>query len=272
METSLAKTGVGLTVRVMENVHPETAAMSRRALLKTLGLGAALAGLGRLQVTAAMPAGGNRISGSKGTTAQPFVLPKLGYAFDALEPHIDARTMEIHYTKHHQAYINNANKALAEHPELRDRTAEELLGNLDAVPADIRTAVRNNVGGHVNHSFFWRTIGPNGGGAPKGELAGAIQKTFGSVDAFKAQFEDAAGKRFGSGWAWLSVQDGKLKVHSSANQDSPLSEGARPVLGLDVWEHAYYLHYQNRRADYVKAFWNVANWDTANENFTRAMA
>jgi Fe-Mn family superoxide dismutase len=202
-------------------------------------------------------------------TAQPFTLPPLGYAFDALEPYIDARTMEIHYTKHHQAYINNANKALAEHADWQVKTGEEILHQLDAAPEAIRTTLRNNVGGHVNHSFFWRVIAPGGAREPAGKLRAGLEQAFGSVDAFKAKFADAAAKRFGSGWAWLSVKNGTLTVHSTANQDSPLSEGAQPVLGLDVWEHAYYLHYQNRRADYVNAFWKVVNWDTAAENFAR---
>jgi Fe-Mn family superoxide dismutase len=187
-----------------------------------------------------------------------------------LEPHIDQRTMEIHHTKHHQAYITNANKALADYPELKGKSAEEVLRNLTLVPEAIRTTVRNNAGGHVNHSFFWKTIGPKAGGSPAGELADAITKTFGTFEAFKAQFADAAMKRFGSGWGWLSVQGGALKIHSTANQDSPLSEGAVPLLGVDVWEHAYYLHYQNRRADYLTAFWNVVNWSQVAMNFKTA--
>ena len=202
---------------------------------------------------------------------QPFTLPKLGYAFDALEPHIDAKTMEIHYTKHHQAYITNANKALADHPELQKLSGPQILQSLGAMPEKIRTTLKNNVGGHVNHSFFWQVIRPNAGGAPTGELATAIAGTFGSVDKFKAAFTDAAMKRFGSGWAWLCVKGGVLAVQSSANQDSPLSDGAVPVLGLDVWEHAYYLHYQNRRADYVAAFWNVVNWTQVSANYTAAL-
>lgn len=203
---------------------------------------------------------------------QPFVLPKLAYAYDGLEPHIDARTMEIHYTKHHQAYITNANKALADHPDLQKLSAGEILKNLNAVPDEIRTTLRNNVGGHVNHSFFWQAIGPNAGGVPTGELGEAITRAFGSFDGLKKEFSDAAMKRFGSGWAWLSVKDGSLKIHSTANQDSPISDGATSVLGLDVWEHAYYLHYQNRRADYVAAFWNVVNWGQADTNYRAARA
>ncbi len=189
-----------------------------------------------------------------------FSLPALPYAYDALEPHIDARTMEIHHTKHHQAYINNANAAL-EGTEWANKTAEEVIANLSALPENIRGAVRNNAGGHANHSLFWTVLKGQGGGAPSGALADAIQKAFGSFDKFKEEFAAAATKRFGSGWAWLSSDKGKLIVESTANQDSPLMEGRTPLLGLDVWEHAYYLNYQNRRPDYIKAFWNVVNWD-----------
>ncbi|HSI09226.1 MAG: superoxide dismutase [Rariglobus sp.] len=203
-----------------------------------------------------------------GGTAQPFTLPKLGYAYDALEPHIDARTMEIHHSKHHQAYITNANKALAADPELLALSGETLITRLDRVPEPLRATLRNNVGGHLNHAFFWESLSPKGGGAPAGKLADAMTATFGSFDAFKTQFADAAMKRFGSGWAWLVVVDGKLVVNSTANQDSPLMSGQRPVLALDVWEHAYYLNYQNRRADYVAAFWKVVDWDAAERRFT----
>jgi len=190
-----------------------------------------------------------------------FKLPPLPYAYDALEPHIDARTMEIHHTKHHQAYIDNANAALEKHPNLASKSVEDLLRDLNAIPEDIRGVIRNHGGGHANHSLFW-TVLSVGGGKPSGELAAAIDKAFGGFDAFKTQFETAAKTRFGSGWAWLSVKkDGALAVSSTANQDSPLSEGMTPILGLDVWEHAYYLKYQNRRPDYVVAFWNVVNWD-----------
>ncbi|HWL14914.1 MAG TPA: superoxide dismutase [Opitutus sp.] len=252
-----------------------TAGISRRDALKTLGAGAALLGLGGLPFrgVAAESSGGTAMGrAAAGKTSQPFQLPKLGYSYGALEPHIDARTMEIHYAKHHQAYIDNANKALKDHPKLQSLSAEDILGDLNAVPESIRTTLRNNVGGHVNHTFFWKVIGPNGGGAPDAAVAGAIGKAFGSVDDFKKQFADAAMKRFGSGWAWLSVKNGALQVHSTANQDSPLSEGAIPLLGLDVWEHAYYLHYQNRRGDYVSAFWNVVNWKQVAENYRAAFA
>lgn len=201
----------------------------------------------------------------------PFTLPDLPYPHNALEPHIDARTMEIHHGKHHKAYIDNANAALEKHPALAARSVEDLLRDLNAVPEDIRTAIRNNAGGHANHSLFWTVMQPKGGGTPSGDLAAAIEKAFGGFDAFRAQFETAAKTRFGSGWAWLSVKkDGTLAVSSTANQDSPLSEGMLPILGLDVWEHAYYLNYQNRRPDYVAAFWNVVNWGEVEKRFKAA--
>jgi Fe-Mn family superoxide dismutase len=190
-----------------------------------------------------------------------YTLPALSYAYNALEPHIDARTMEIHHTKHHQAYINNVNNALKGKPDLESKTVETLISDLNAVPEEIRTVVRNNGGGHANHSFFWNIIGPNAGGNPKGRIAEAISKEFGSFDAFKEKFAAAAATRFGSGWAWLSFnKEGKLEISSTANQDSPIMEGKKPLLGIDVWEHAYYLNYQNRRPDYIAAFWNVVNW------------
>jgi Fe-Mn family superoxide dismutase len=201
-------------------------------------------------------------------------LPALGYALDALEPHIDARTMEIHHGKHHNAYVTNLNAALAGKADLEAKSAEALIADLAAVPEDIRTAVRNNGGGHVNHAFFWNLIAPGGAKAPSGELAAAIDKAFGSFDAFKEAFAKAGATRFGSGWAWLVKNaDGTLSVGSTANQDTPLMGKAvagiegKPVIALDVWEHAYYLHYQNRRPDYIAAFWNVVNWDVASANF-----
>ena len=198
-------------------------------------------------------------------------LPDLPYDYEALEPHIDAETMKIHHSKHHQGYVNNLNAALEKHPELADKSLEELLGDLDSVPEDIRTAVRNNGGGHANHSLFWPCMAPAAGQAPSGELADAIDSVFGSFDAFAEAFSKAAATRFGSGWAWLCVNgDGALVVTSTANQDNPVSEGLKPVLGLDVWEHAYYLNYQNRRPDYVKAWWNVVNWEQVSENFAAA--
>lgn len=199
-----------------------------------------------------------------------YSLPELPYAYDALEPHIDARTMEIHHTKHHQAYINNVNAAIEGKPELESKSVEELISDLSAVPENIRTAVRNNGGGHANHSLFWTVMGPGAGGNPSGELAEAINSTFGSFDNFKDEFAKAGATRFGSGWAWLSVDNGKLLVESTLNQDSPLSEGHTPILGLDVWEHAYYLNYQNRRPDYISAFWNVVNWNAVGERFAAA--
>lgn len=237
--------------------------VSRRDVLKTLGAGALLVGAG----------GGARLFASEpslsatGETVQPFALPKLGYAYDALEPHIDARTMEIHHGKHHQAYITNANRALAAYPELLALSGEALVSRLDRVPEPLRTTLRNNVGGHLNHAFFWESLSPKGGGAPAGALAKEIDATFGSFEKFQSVFADAAAKRFGSGWAWLVVANGKLTVNSTANQDSPLMSGERPLLGLDVWEHAYYLNYQNRRADYVKAFWNVVDWTVIGQRF-----
>ncbi|MEK4200136.1 superoxide dismutase [Cytobacillus sp. FSL K6-0265] len=194
-------------------------------------------------------------------------LPALPYANDALEPHIDAQTMEIHHDRHHATYVNNLNAALEGHDELASKSIEELIANLDAVPEDIRTAVRNNGGGHANHSLFWTLLSPNGGGAPTGDVAAAIEEAFGSYDAFKDQFAKAAAGRFGSGWAWLVSENGQLSITSTPNQDSPVMEGKTPILGLDVWEHAYYLRYQNKRPDYVQAFFNVVNWDEVNKLF-----
>jgi Fe-Mn family superoxide dismutase len=200
-----------------------------------------------------------------------FELPPLPYAENALEPHIDARTMSIHHDKHHAAYTNNLNAALEGHSDLAGKSIEALLGDLDAVPESIRTAVRNNGGGFANHNLFWEIMGPNAGGEPTGELASAIDDAFGGFAAFKEQFAKAAATRFGSGWAWLYVgQGGKLAVGSTPNQDTPLMEGNTPVLGLDVWEHAYYLNYQNRRPDYVSAWWNVVNWDAVAAKYRAA--
>ena len=196
-----------------------------------------------------------------------YTLPDLPYPKDALEPHIDAKTMEIHHDKHHAAYVNNLNAAIEKHPELGKSSAEELISNLKNVPEDIRAAVRNNGGGHVNHSMFWKLM-KKGGGKPAGDLGKAINESFGGFEQFQAKFEDAGIKRFGSGWTWLVLNSaGKLEIVSFANQDNPLMEGQRPILGCDVWEHAYYLKYQNRRADYLKAWWNVVNWDEAEKNY-----
>jgi len=200
----------------------------------------------------------------------PHELPKLPYAYDALEPHIDARTMEIHHTKHHQAYINNLNAALEKAPELKQKSLEDLLRGIQQVPEAIRTAVRNHGGGHANHTLFWQVMAPKAGGQPAGRLGEAIGKAFGGFDAFKEQFGAAAAGRFGSGWAWLVVKGGALSVESSANQDSPLMDGKTPILGLDVWEHAYYLHYQNRRPDYIAAWWNLVNSDEVSRRFEAA--
>ena len=197
-------------------------------------------------------------------------LPKLGYAYDALAPHIDARTMEIHLTKHHQAYVDNLNKALGGAPELAGKPVEDLLRGFAAVPDAIKTAVRNHGGGHANHSLFWEVMGPGGGGAPAGDLARAIDAAFGSFAAFQEKLAGAAVGQFGSGWGWLVVADGKLEVLARPNQDSPLAEGKTPILGVDVWEHAYYLKYQNRRPEYVEAWWNVVNWDLANDYYLAA--
>lgn len=198
-----------------------------------------------------------------------YTLPRLAYAFDALEPMIDTLTMEIHYTKHHQAYVDNLNKALIDYPDVANMRLEQLLANLDEVPEVIRTAVRNHGGGHFNHSLFWEIMRPGGGGEPTGRLLVEIEKNFGDFLKFKEQFSAAAMGRFGSGWAWLSRDvDGKLVIESTANQDTPLFEGKKPLLGLDVWEHAYYLKYQNKRKDYVDAWWRVVDWERVEENFT----
>jgi superoxide dismutase, Fe-Mn family len=200
-----------------------------------------------------------------------FSLPDLPYDYSALEPHIDARTMEIHHTKHHQTYVTNVNAALEKHPELNPGSVEELMRDFDRVPEDIKTAVRNNGGGHANHSLFWEIMGPNGGGEPSGELADAIRSAFGDFNSFKEKFANAGKGRFGSGWAWLVVgQGGNVEVTDTANQDSPLMNGQTPILGLDVWEHAYYLKYQNKRPDYIDAFWNVVNWDEVARRYSQA--
>ena len=200
-----------------------------------------------------------------------FTLPDLPYAHDALEPHIDTRTMQIHHGKHHQGYTNKLNAALEGHDDLQGQSIEDILRNIDRVPESIRGAVQNNGGGYANHSLFWTVMSPTGGGEPSGDLADAINDAFGSFEAFKTRFSAAAGGRFGSGWAWLVVDgDGNLHVYSTANQDSPYMQGHTPILGLDVWEHAYYLNYQNRRPDYVSAWWNVVNWDQVAANYDAA--
>jgi superoxide dismutase, Fe-Mn family len=199
-----------------------------------------------------------------------FELPQLPYGYDALEPHIDKETMNIHHTKHHNTYVTNLNNALEGNEELLSKPVEEVIANLDAVPESSRTAVRNNGGGHANHSLFWQVISPNGGGEPTGELADAINSKFGSLENFKEEFAKAATTRFGSGWAWLVVNNGEIEVTSTPNQDSPLMEGKTPILGLDVWEHAYYLKYQNRRPEYINSFWNVVNWEEVGKRYSSA--
>ncbi|MFZ0211934.1 MAG: superoxide dismutase [Candidatus Acidiferrales bacterium] len=202
--------------------------------------------------------------------AAPYQLPPLPYSFDALEPYIDAKTMEIHHDKHHGAYVTNLNKALEGHAELAKLSVEELISKIDSVPENIRTAVRNNGGGHANHSLFWKIMKKGGGGEPKGEVADAIKAAFGSFSDFKTKLNDAAMKRFGSGWSWLMIKGGKLSIESTPNQDNPLMSGANPVMGVDVWEHAYYLKYQNKRADYLEAWWNTLNWEQIAQNYAHA--
>ena len=199
-----------------------------------------------------------------------YTLPELPYAYDALEPYIDVETMHLHHDKHHNTYVTNLNAAIEKHQELGEKSVEDLISDMNAIPEDIRTAVRNNGGGHANHTFFWEIMASNAGGQPTGAIKEAIDETFGSFDEMKAAFKTAATGRFGSGWAWLVVNNGKLEITSTPNQDSPLMDGQTPVLGLDVWEHAYYLKYKNVRPDYIEAFWNVVNWDKVNELFAAA--
>ncbi len=198
------------------------------------------------------------------------VLPPLPYANNALEPHIDELTMQIHHDRHHGTYVNNLNAALEGHPDLEQKSIEDLLAGINSVPENIRTAVRNNGGGHANHSMFWEIMSPNGGGQPTGAIADAINATFGSFEKFKEDFAKAATTRFGSGWAWLVLDGGKLSIISTANQDNPIMDGKKPIMGLDVWEHAYYLKYQNKRPDYIGAFWNVVNWAEVNKRYEAA--
>ncbi|MDT2597565.1 superoxide dismutase [Enterococcus dongliensis] len=199
-----------------------------------------------------------------------YTLPDLPYEYDALEPYIDVETMHLHHDKHHNTYVTNLNAAIEKHPELAEQTIEELVTHLNDVPEDIRTAVRNNGGGHANHSFFWEIMAPNAGGEPTGEIKTAIEETFGNFEKMKEEFKTAATGRFGSGWAWLVWNNGKLEITSTANQDSPLTDGKTPIIGLDVWEHAYYLKYKNVRPDYIAAFWDVVNWEQANQNLAAA--
>jgi Fe-Mn family superoxide dismutase len=233
--------------------------MTRRKALKTTALVTTVAAVvpKALAQAAAAPTG-------------PFTLPPLPYAFDALEPHIDAKTMEIHHDRHHKAYVDNLNKALAEAPApFQQWSVDDLLTRLDGVPQNIRTAVRNNGGGHYNHSLFWQMMKKGGGGEPKGELAKAIDASFGGFGTFKDAFAKAGLGQFGSGWAWLVVASGKLAIQATPNQDNPITQGAQPLLGIDVWEHAYYLKYQNKRADYIAAWWNVVNWDFVAERYAK---
>jgi superoxide dismutase, Fe-Mn family len=239
--------------------------INRRHLLVLLGGTVGAATLGNFPVARADELAQNR------QQKEPFQLPPLPYDYNALEPHIDERTMRFHHDKHHATYVKNLNEAIKKHPELNGKSAEELLRSLDSVPQDIRTTVRNNGGGHVNHTMFWQIVSPNGGGKPTGAIASAIEKDFGSFENFKQQFNEAGNKRFGSGWAWLvRNSEGKLLVTSTSNQDSPIIDGLYPVMGNDVWEHAYYLKYQNRRADYLNAWWNVVNWNEVNKRLERA--
>jgi Fe-Mn family superoxide dismutase len=247
--------------------------MNRRKFI--LGTGIVSAGL--LEAQSAVPSflGSSPATGFKSNSKLeenpvPFTVPPLPYPNDALEPHIDAKTMEIHHDKHHGAYVNNLNKALEGHADLQSKSLEDLLKNLNAIPENIRQTVRNNAGGHWNHSLFWTQMKKGGGGEPKGDLAAAIKSTFGSFAEFQAKFAAAGVGRFGSGWAWLLVKDGKLAIDSTPNQDTPFSLNGKAVLGVDVWEHAYYLKYQNRRPDYIAAWWNVVNWDSAAEQYSAA--
>ena len=249
--------------------------LKRRNFLFLLGAGTGGVALGVWRssglIDSAWAAEPSRTSQSAAQNTGVFQVPPLPYAYNALEPHIDAQTMRFHHDKHHTAYVNNLNAALEKHPELKGKSAEQMLRDLSSIPEDIRTTVRNNGGGHVHHSMFWNIMKPNGGGEPTGPIAKAIKDSFGSFEAFKTQFNEAGTKRFGSGWAWLvRTSDGKLQVTSTPNQDSPLTDGNYPIMGNDVWEHAYYLNYQNRRPEYLKAWWNVVNWDEINKRFEQA--
>ena len=239
--------------------------MTRRQALKTTAL--VTAACAAVPAAIAQPAP----AAAPATPTSPFTLPPLPYSFDALEPHIDAQTMQIHHDKHHAAYIANLNKAVADFPDLGKKSVEDLLRDLNNIPENIRTAVRNNGGGHLNHSLFWQMMA-KGGGAPKGELAKAIDKKFNSFSAFKDELTKAAVSQFGSGWAWLTLDGKELKLEAAPNQDTPVSQGRLALLGVDVWEHAYYLNYQNRRADYVAAWFNVVNWDFVSERYAKLLA
>lgn len=245
--------------------------MNRRTFIKSSGLvGAGLLGAERTTSGFLHPIRDTESKFIQEGNTVPFTVPALPYSFDALEPHIDAKTMEIHHDKHHGTYVSNLNKALEGHPDLQAKSIDDLLKGLDTVPENIRNAVRNNGGGHWNHSLFWTLMKKGGGGEPKGDLGAAISSTFGSFAAFQEKFSAAGIGRFGSGWAWLVVKDGKLVVDSTPNQDTPYLLGAKAVLGIDVWEHAYYLKYQNVRPEYIKQWWNVVNWDKASELYAAA--
>ena len=245
------------------NPHPR---FSRRDALKTLGTGAAVLGLGGLTLRGTA-AESTKSAASAGAASGPLTLPKLGYAYDSLEPHIDEQTMRIHHDKHHAAYVNNLNAALEGLDDLLALPVETLIGDLARVPEAKRTAVRNNGGGHANHTMFWELMAPGGAKAPEGPLARAIDEAFGSFEGFKEQFAKACIGRFGSGWGWLVADKGSLAIESTPNQDTPIMSGKTPILGCDVWEHAYYLKYQNRRPDYIEAWWNVVNWGKVGEIF-----
>ncbi|BAY62630.1 superoxide dismutase [Calothrix sp. FACHB-1219] len=245
--------------------------INRRHFLFLLATGTGTLALQACASAEQSPSGSQTSPEPKPDTTGAIQLPPLPYAYDALEPHIDARTMQFHHDKHHAAYVKNLNAALEKYPKLKGRTVEDLLRQLDRVPEDIRKTVRNNGGGHVNHSMFWQIMKPQGGGEPTGAIASAIKENFGSFADFKKQFNAAGAAQFGSGWVWLvRNKAGKLEVTTTANQDTPLSQGLYPILGNDVWEHAYYLNYQNRRADYLEAWWNVLNWDEINQRFAAA--
>jgi superoxide dismutase, Fe-Mn family len=238
---------------------------TRRNFLYLLGIGTAGAWLGTVDNASwAAPA-------APAAATNTFTLPPLTYDYKALEPHIDATTMKFHHDKHHAAYLKNLNAAVNKYPELKTKTIEQLLTSLSTLPKDIQTTVRNNGGGHYNHTMYWQIMGPQAGGAPTGAIAAAIEKQFGSFDTFKSQFNEAGTKLFGSGWVWLVNDKSKLKIITTPNQDSPISQGLYPIMGNDVWEHAYYLNYQNRRPDYLAAWWNVVNWQQVNTRFARAL-
>ena len=240
--------------------------------LLTASVGALTAGADRASANNVSQASQIAKATNIAQTPGPFTLPPLPYEYNALEPHIDGRTMQFHHDKHHAAYVKNLNDAVSKYPQLKNMSVEDMLRDLSKVPEDIRTAVRNNGGGHVNHSMFWAIMSPKGGGEPTGGLATAIKQSFGSADAFKAKFNDAGTKRFGSGWVWLvRTKAGKLQIATTPNQDSPLMDGNYPIMGNDVWEHAYYLKYQNLRADYLKAWWNVVNWTEINKRYEKAI-